>query len=84
MNELFGDKLGVRLRMEGLVVSNFDVPEAGRDLHKDPWPAHGHGSSSFSHILPLCFEYFEWQLGDSEELPHHFPRILPKSEQFLA
>eukprot|EP00434_Breviolum_minutum_P033111 symbB.v1.2.029296.t1/scaffold3192.1/size63200/1 len=28
VNELFGDKLGVRLRMEGLVVSNFDVPEA--------------------------------------------------------
>ena len=30
VKELFNDdKLGVRLRMEGLVVSNFDVPEAG-------------------------------------------------------
>ncbi|CAK8985656.1 unnamed protein product [Durusdinium trenchii] len=28
VKELFGDKLGVRLRMENLVVSNFDVPEA--------------------------------------------------------
>jgi len=28
VKELFDDKLGVRLRMEGLVVSNFDVPEA--------------------------------------------------------
>lgn len=28
VSELFGEKLGVRLRMEGLLVSNFDVPEA--------------------------------------------------------
>ena len=43
VNELFGDKLGVRLRMEGLVVSNFDVPEAGIGyLHEF------HGLSSFS------------------------------------
>ena len=28
VSALFDNKLGVRLRMEGLVVSNFDVPEA--------------------------------------------------------
>eukprot|EP00438_Fugacium_kawagutii_P000547 Skav223848 [mRNA] locus=scaffold2304:350447:358499:+ [translate_table: standard] len=30
VHQLFDDKLGVRLRMEGLVVSNFDVPEAAQ------------------------------------------------------
>lgn len=69
VNELFGDKLGVRLRMEGLVVSNFDVPEAGIGyLHE----FHGLSCTSMSsmdyHHSPLML----WMAGDCEEVSHIF------------